>query len=65
MQLDWSITRFRPNSVSSGCMDTQFAFTEQSPQPSQTKELIKARFGGFGNSPRFLRRRFSAAHVCS
>jgi hypothetical protein len=37
LQLDWSIVRLRPNSVSSGCTETQFDLTPQSPQPSQTE----------------------------
>ena len=48
LQLDWSIWRLRPNSVSSGCTETQFEAAEQSPQPSQTRSLMNARFGGSG-----------------
>ena len=40
---DWSILRLRPNSVSSGCTETQFDFTPQSPQPSQTSSLMMTR----------------------
>ena len=40
LQLDWSIARFRPNSVSTGWIETQFDFTPQSPQPSQTSLLM-------------------------
>ncbi len=65
LQLDWSMVRLRPHSVSSGCTDTQFDFTPQSPQPSQTSSLISTRLSGSGNVPRFLRRRFSAAQVWS
>src|ERR1700726_1911842 len=63
LQLDWSIKRLRPHSVSSGCTDTQFDFTPQSPQPSQTNSLMITRLSGSGNVWRFLRRRFSAAQV--
>ena len=63
LQLDWLIWRLRPNSVSSGSMEMQFDCTEQSPQPSQTAELMKTRFGGSSISPRLRRRRFSAAQV--
>ena len=45
LQFDWSIRRLRPNSVSSGCTETQFETAEQSPQPSQTRSLMKTRFG--------------------
>ncbi len=65
LQDDWSIVRLRPNSVSTGAIDTQFDCTPQSPQPSQTSSLMTTRFAGSGNLPRFLRRRFSAAHVWS
>src|SRR5881227_2229218 len=63
LQLDWSICRLRPNSVSTGCTDTQFEVMPQSPQPSQTRSLMMTRLSGSGNVPRFLRRRFSAAQV--
>ena len=62
---DWSIVRLRPNSVSTGAIDTQFDCTPQSPQPSQTSSLMTTRLAGSGNLPRFLRRRFSAAQVWS
>ena len=39
-QLDWSISRLRPNSVSLGSTDTQKLFTPQSPQPSQTRVSV-------------------------
>ena len=65
LQLDWSMVRLRPHSVSSGCTDTQFDFTPQSPQPSQTSSLMMTRLSGSGNVPRFRRRRFSAAQVWS
>ncbi len=55
--------RLRPYSVSIGATETQFDFTPQSPQPSQTRSLMNARFGGLGNVPRLRRRRFSAAQV--
>ena len=48
LQFDWSIRRLRPNSVSSGCTETQLETAEQSPQPSQTRSLMKTRFGGSG-----------------
>ena len=65
LQLDWSMVRLRPNSVSSGCTDTQFDCTPQSPQPSQTSSLMMTRLSGSGNRPRLRRRRFSAAQVWS
>ena len=65
LQLDWSMVRLRPNSVSSGCTETQFDFTPQSPQPSQTSSLMMTRLSGSGNVPRLRRRRFSAAQVWS
>jgi hypothetical protein len=61
----WSISRLRPNSVSFGSTETQADFTEQSPQPSQTSELMTTRFGGSTISLRLRRRRFSAAQVWS
>ena len=65
LQLDWSMVRLRPNSVSSGCTETQFDFTPQSPQPSQTSSLMNTRLSGSGKVPRLRRRRFSAAQVWS
>ena len=65
LQLDWSIARLRPNSVSTGTTATQFDWTPQSPQPSQTSSLMTIRRSGSGASPRFRRRRFSAAQVWS
>src|SRR5580700_8949099 len=63
LQLDWSIVRLRPHSVSSGCTETQLDFTPQSPQPSHTNSLMMTRLSGSGNFPRLRRRRFSDAHV--
>src|SRR5437763_11241158 len=65
LQLDWSIVRLRPSSVSSGFTETQFDWSEQSPQPSHTASLMKTRLGGSGKRPRLRRRRFSAAQVWS
>ena len=65
LQLDWSMRRLRPRRVSRGCTETQFDATEQSPQPSHTRWLMNARFGGSAMRPRFRRRRFSAAQVWS
>jgi len=65
LQLDWSMSRLRPNSVSFGSTDTQKLFCPQSPQPSQTSELIIVRLGGSTSLPRLRRRRFSVAQVCS
>src|SRR6266481_3266773 len=65
LQLDWSIARLRPNSVSTGTTERQFDCVEQSPQPSQTASLMKTRLGGSGYLPRLRRRRFSAAQVWS
>ena len=48
LQDDWSMVRLRPNSVSSGCTETQFDFTPQSPQPSQTSSLMMTRLSGIG-----------------
>ncbi|MNY26324.1 hypothetical protein D3C86_1601650 [compost metagenome] len=62
---DWLIWRLVPSSVSSGSTDRQFDLTEQSPQPSHTASLMKARRAGSGKVPRFLRRRFSVAQVWS
>jgi hypothetical protein len=65
LQVDWSMARLRPSSVSTGTMETQFDCTPQSPQPSQTSVLMKTRLSGSGNLPRLRRRRFSAAQVCT
>src|SRR5260370_28385630 len=65
LQLDWSIVRLRPNSVSSGLTETQFDLSEQSPHPSHTASLMTTRLGGSGKVPRLRRRRFSAAQVSS
>src|SRR5260370_27614964 len=65
LQLDWSIARFLPNSVSTGTTDRQLEVAEQSPQPSQTRSLMTTRWGGSGKRPRLRRRRFSAAQVWS
>ena len=48
LQLDWSIVRLRPNSVSSGWIETQFDFTPQSPQPSQTSAVDDDALVGIG-----------------
>src|SRR5437764_14372404 len=63
LQLDWSMVRLRPHSVSSGCTETQFDLTPQSPQPSHTRSLMTTRLSGSGKRPRLRRRRFSAAQV--
>src|ERR1043165_934162 len=42
------MVRLRPHSVSSGCTDTQFDLTPQSPQPSQTSSLMITRLSGSG-----------------
>src|SRR5258708_11007796 len=65
LQLDWSIARLRPNSVSTGTTDRQFEVAEQSPQPSHTRSLMTTRRGGSGERPRLRRRRLSAAPVLS
>src|ERR1700732_1018394 len=65
LQLDWSMRRLRPRTVSPGSTATQFDLSEQTPQPSQTASLMKTRSGGSGNLPRLRRRRFSAAQVWS
>ena len=44
----WLILRLVPYGVSSGSTDRQFDATEQSPQPSQTAGLMKARRAGSG-----------------
>jgi hypothetical protein len=48
LQLDWSIRRLRPNSVSFGWTETQLDLTPQSPQPSQTSSLMMTRLSGSG-----------------
>ena len=65
LQLDRLILRLRPSSVSSGSMLRQLLSSEQSPQPSQTAGLIKAKRFGSSIWPRLRRRRFSVAQVCS
>jgi hypothetical protein len=65
LQLLWSISRLRPYSVSFGSTDTQNDFSPQSPQPSQTSELMNRRFFGSSILPRLRRRRFSVAQVWS
>ena len=65
LQLFWLIRRLRPNGVSTGSTDRQFEATEQSPQPSQTRELMTTALAGSSISPRLRRRRFSVAQVCS
>ena len=65
LQEDWSISRLRPNSVSTGTTDMQFDFALQSPQPSQTRSLMTTRRAGSSIRPRLRRRRFSAAQVWS
>lgn len=57
--------RLRPSGVSTGSTDRQFDCTPQSPQPSQTASLMKARSAGSGYLPFLRRRRFSAAQVWS
>ena len=63
LQEDWLIARLRPNSVSFGSTEMQLETAEQSPQPSQTSSLMKARRGETGKAPRLRRRRFSAAQT--
>src|SRR6202022_2163922 len=65
LQVERLIWRLRPNGVSFGSTLRQLDSTEQSPHPSHTRSLMYANFGGSGNRPRFLRRRFSVAHSCS
>jgi hypothetical protein len=65
LQLDWSISRLRPYSVSFGSTETQKLSLPQSPQPSQTSELMNTRFFGSSSLPRLRRRRFSVAQVWS
>ncbi|MNE58602.1 hypothetical protein D3C80_1536430 [compost metagenome] len=65
LQEFWSISRLRPNSVSSGSTDRQLDLTLQSPQPSHTAGLMKARLAGSTSLPRLRRRRFSVAQVWS
>ena len=48
LQEDWSMARLRPNSVSTGTIETQFDCTPQSPQPSQTSVLMNTRWSGSG-----------------
>ena len=42
LQDDWWISVLRPNSVATGCTLRQLLCTPQSPQPSQTRWLMKA-----------------------
>ena len=61
LQVDWSIARLRPNSVSTGITDRQFDCTPQSPQPSQTSSLMTTRLARIGHQaalapPALLRR---------
>ena len=65
MHEDWWIRVLRPNSVATGCTDRQLDFTPQSPQPSQTRSLMKTRWAGGCACPRRRLRRFSAAHSWS
>ena len=65
LQADWSMARLRPNSVFTGMTDRQLEASEQSPQPSQTASLMKARRAGSTMVPRLRRRRFSVAQVWS
>ncbi|HCJ00532.1 MAG TPA: hypothetical protein DHV74_13810 [Sulfitobacter sp.] len=65
LQLDRLILRLRPRSVSSGSMLRQLLSSEQSPQPSHTAGLMKAKRLGSAICPRLRRRRFSVAQVCS
>src|SRR5437868_13613202 len=64
LQLDWSMVRLRPNSVSSGCTETQLLCTPQSPQPSQTSSLMMTRLSGSGNVPRSEERRVGKECRC-
>src|SRR5712692_10823736 len=59
LQLDWSIARFLPNSVSTGTTDRQLEAAEQSPQPSHTRSLMTTRWGGSGKRRRRSGRRRS------
>ncbi|MPM88850.1 hypothetical protein SDC9_135954 [bioreactor metagenome] len=43
LHADWLMRRLVPNAVSTGSTDRQLDCTEQSPQPSQTSSLMKAR----------------------
>ncbi|KAG1188486.1 hypothetical protein G6F35_014255 [Rhizopus arrhizus] len=45
---DWLMRRLVPSGVSSGSTDKQLDLTEQSPQPSHTASLMKARRSGSG-----------------
>ena len=65
LQVFWLIWRLRPKSVSSGSMDRQLDWIEQSPQPSQTSSLMTVRLAGSASLPRLRRRRFSVAQVWS
>jgi len=65
LQDAWWIRVLRPNSVSTGCTDRQFDFAPQSPQPSQTRSLMRIRSAGSMASPRLRLRRSSVAHSWS
>ncbi|MNL26397.1 hypothetical protein D3C87_1479210 [compost metagenome] len=48
LQDDWLMRRLVPIGVSRGSTDRQLDLTEQSPQPSHTASLMKARRSGSG-----------------
>ena len=61
----WWIRVLRPNSVSTGSTDRQPDFSPQSPQPSQTRSLIRTSCGGVAALPRLRARRSSVAQAWS
>ena len=61
LQEDWLILRLRPSSVSSGSIDMQLVTLPQSPHPSQTALLMKARRSGSAHLPRVRSRLRSVA----
>ncbi len=53
----WWIAVLRPNGVSTGTTDRHEDFSPQSPQPSQTRSLMRMRCGGASSLPRLRSRR--------
>jgi hypothetical protein len=65
LQLDWSIARLRPNSVSTGTTETQFDCGRAIAAALADEVVDDDALGRVGKRPRLRRRRFSAAQVWS
>jgi hypothetical protein len=65
LQEDWSIARLRPNSVSSGTIETQFDLHAAIAAALADQLVDEHAPVGSGKVPRLRRRRFSAAQVWS